>query len=215
MTAPTNPHLIDARDVSKLISLFDRLYKLGVEDALQFLHDEGMCREHISVTSTPGKFGLLRDGFISDEIDWQLTIQQQAKVMGVYAPIRRMLTRMGAWAKSNYFSCILPLAQDFYNLGIKDALKKPSGDSFDSFSELRRRRWGQRSALDNYAYVELIQLFCGNRMRCEADVIESLAEMGEPTPEQRSEVYRLRRSVLKTRWWQNFRRVVAIINAPK
>ena len=134
--------LIDRTDVSRLITLFDRVYKLGVEDGYRHSHDEGLCREHIETTNYPGNFGLIRDGFISDEIDWQLTLQREAKVMKIYEPIRKMLIRMGAWARSNFYSCILPIAQDFYNMGVEDFLADPNADTITTFMEERRIWWG-------------------------------------------------------------------------
>ena len=134
--------LIDRTDVSRLLTLFDRVYKLGVEDGYNNSHDEGLCREHIETTNYPGNFGLIRDGFISDEIDWQLTLQREAKAMKIYEAVRKMFIRMGAWARSNFYSCILPIAQEFYNMGVEDFLANPNADTITTFMEERRIWWG-------------------------------------------------------------------------
>lgn len=205
--------LIEAKDVSKLITLFDRVYKLGVEDGYRYSHDEGLCREHIETTNYPGNFGLIRDGFISDEIDWQLTLQREAKAMKIYEAIRKMFIRMGAWARSNYYSCILPIAQDFYNMGVEDFLANPNADTITTFMEERRVWWGGKR-VDTYGYVEKIQGFCGKRMRSEAAALDGL--VGTRTSKyQRIGEYDLRKRVLKEKWWLHFRRAVAVVNTNK
>ena len=120
--------LIQPTAVSRMITLFDRVYKLGVEDGCRYAHDEGRCREHIKTTNEPGRFGMIRDGYTSDAVDWQITLQKQAKEMSVYEPVRKMFVRMGKWAASNYYSCILPIAQDFYNKGVEDYLANPNAE---------------------------------------------------------------------------------------
>lgn len=202
--------LIDRTDVSRLLTLFDRVYKLGVEDGYRHSHDEGLCREHIETTNYPGNFGLIRDGFISDEIDWQLTLQREAKVMKIYEPIRKMFIRMGAWARSNFYSCILPIAQDFYNMGVEDFLANPNADTITTFMEDRRVWWGGKR-VDTYGYVEKIQGFCGKRMRSEAAALEGLVET-RASKYQRIGEYDLRKRVLKEKWWLHFRSAVAVVN---
>lgn len=204
--------LIDRTDVSRLLTLFDRIYKLGVEDGYNNSHDEGLCREHIETTNIPGNFGLIRDGFISDEIDWQLTLQREAKVMKIYEPIRKMFIRMGAWARSNFYSCILPIAQDFYNMGVEDYLANPGADTIATFMGERRVWWGGKR-VDTYGYVEKIQGFCGKRMRSEAAALEELVET-RTSKYQRIGEHDLRKRVLKDKWWLRFRRAVAVVNPP-
>lgn len=205
--------LIEAKDVSKLITLFDRMYKLGVEDGYQHSHDEGLCREHIETTNYPGNFGLIRDGFISDEIDWQLTLQREAKAIKIYEAVRKMFIRMGAWARSNFYSCILPVAQDFYNMGVEDFLANPNADTITTFMEERRVWWGGKR-VDTYGYVEKIQGFCGKRMRSEAAALEGLVET-RTSKYQRIGEDDLRKRVLKEKWWLRFRRAVAVVNTNK
>lgn len=205
--------LIERTDVSRLLTLFDRVYKLGVEDGYNNSHDEGLCREHIETTNYPGNFGLIRDGFISDEIDWQLTLQREAKAMKIYEAVRKMFIRMGAWARSNYYSCILPIAQDFYNMGVEDFLANPNADTITTFMEERRIWWGGKR-VDTYGYVEKIQCFCGKRMRSEAAALEGLVET-RTSKYQRIGEYDLRKRVLKEKWWLHFRRAVAVVNTNK
>lgn len=202
--------LIDRTDVSRLLTLFDRVYKLGVEDGYNNSHDEGLCREHIETTNYPGNFGLIRDGFISDEIDWQLTLQREAKAMKIYEAVRKMFIRMGAWARSNFYSCILPIAQDFYNMGVEDFLANPNADTITTFMEERRIWWGGKR-VDTYGYVEKIQGFCGKRMRSEAAALEGLVET-RTIKYQRIGEHDLRKRVLKEKWWLRFRRAVAVVN---
>lgn len=202
--------LLEPADVSKLITLFDRMYKLGIEDANEHSYDEGLCREHIETTNKPGHFGLIRDGFISDALDWQLTLQKQANRLSIYKRIYRMFIRMGAWAKSTYYSCILPVAQDFYNLGIEDYFAHPNADTLATFMEERRIRWGGKRA-DNFYFVEKIQEFCGKRMRSEASALDNFVEPRENT-HQRISDDDVRRCVLRDRWWKTFRQAVAVVN---
>ena len=205
--------LIDRNDISRLITLYDRVYKLGVEDGYNNSHDEGLCREHIETTNYPGNFGLIRDGFISDEIDWQLTLQREAKAMKIYEAVRKMFIRMGAWARSNYYSCILPIAQEFYNMGVEDFLANPNADIITTFMEERRVWWGGKR-VDTYGYVEKIQGFCGKRMRSEAAALEGLVET-RTSKYQRIGEYDLRKRVLREKWWLHFRRAVAVVNTNK
>lgn len=202
--------IIQKADVGRLITLFDRMYQLGVEDGYQHSYNEGLCREHIETTSYPGNFGLIRDGFISDEIDWQLTLQRQAKEGRIYKPIRKMFLRMGAWPRSNFYSCILPVAQDFYNKGVEDYLAAPGDDDLATFKDLRRVWWGGKK-VDTFSYVETIQGICGKRMRNEAAALEGLVET-RTSKYQRIGEHDLRKRVLKEKWWLHFREVVAVVN---
>lgn len=202
---------MERNDISRLISLFDRLYKLGVEDGCRFGGDEGLCRSHIEATREPGSFGLVRDGYFSDALDWQLTLLRQAKAAKIYASVHRLLVRMGAWGAVNYLSCILPLAQDFYNLGLSDYLDNPGADSPVTFMGQRRRWWGGRR-VDNYGYVETIQTFCGRRMRSEAEALANLVET-RCSRYQRIGEHDLRKRVLREKWWIRFRTAVALVCA--
>lgn len=202
--------LVTSTDISRLITLFDRVYKLGVEDGCQYSHDEGLCREHIETTNAPGNFGLIRDGFISDAIDWQLTLQKQAKIMKIYEPVRKMFVRMGKWAMSNFYSCILPVAQDFYNMGVEAYLANPGADTVATFMGERRVLWGGKK-IDNYGYVEIIQEFCGKRMRSETTALAGLVET-RANKYQRIGESDLRKRTLNEKWWLRFREAVAIVN---
>lgn len=133
--------------------------------------------------------------------------------MKIYEPIRKMFIRMGAWARSNFYSCILPIAQDFYNMGVEDFLANPNADTITTFMEERRIWWGGKR-VDTYGYVEKIQGFCGKRMRSEAAALEGLVET-RTSKYQRIGEYDLRKRVLKEKWWLHFRRAVAVVNTNK
>lgn len=202
--------LIDRNDISRLITLYDRVYKLGVEDGYNNSHDEGLCREHIETTNYPGNFGLIRDGFISDAVDWQLTLQRQAKIVGVYTAIFKLFRMMGRWANGNYLGCALPIAQDFYCKGIEDVLADKNADNITLFMEKRRVWWGGRN-VNTYEYVEFIQTMCGKRKRSEAALMADLAET-RSSKYQRIGEHDLRKRVMSEKKWLRFRDAVAIAN---
>lgn len=115
-----------------IMSLLDHCYARGVQDACK-CNDEMMCREFISITDEPGKFGFMwkpRDErfdlnawtlnrFISEIIG--IALQGSIRYRkSLFEYIKRIIS------PSQYHFCLLHIAQEYYKRGIIDYLAHPN-----------------------------------------------------------------------------------------
>jgi hypothetical protein len=128
--------------VCGIVKLFNSAYRLGVNDAYK-AYDAGLCEEHIAKTSQTGVFGRVGDEIGSDAIYWQIQLSELARQEGCYRHITKLFIRMGRYT-SNYLSVILPVAQDFYNMGLKDYNESPNACEIQAFNANKRLRWTAR-----------------------------------------------------------------------
>lgn len=131
--------IIDRKTAQMLCRLFDRMYKLGVNDAAN-AEDEGLVRMWIEKTTQPGVFGRLDDETSHEAMYWQLTIQKIAFSAGVSKRLMWYASCMGRYG-SNYFSTGWVVFQCFYNLGMQDYINDPTARTLEAFNSKLRQRW--------------------------------------------------------------------------
>lgn len=150
--------IITREVVSKMISLIDWCYRMGVSDAHK-QSDEGLVREFCERTKEPGVFGFLTDDF---SISWQefaLRLLSKARMTSWNGSMARYMNQMGRYG-NNYLSCFLPLAQIWYCKGCKDYADAPTSCDMAVFNGRTRVYWTANGVrkVDNRRYVDELQL---------------------------------------------------------
>ena len=154
--------IIDRGIAQMLCRMFDRMYKLGVNDAAE-AEDEGLVMMWAEKTSRPGVFGRLGDETSHDALYWQLTLQKVAFTAGMSNRLMRYASAMGRYG-ANYFSAAWPVFQDFYNMGMLDWCKDPSARTLAVFNSKTRLRWARSGgAWTIPSIVSQSQEFCFQR----------------------------------------------------
>lgn len=157
---PLNRGFVNRQSIRSMISLLDYVYKLGVSDARD-VEDEGLCRLFIQNHTEPGQYGFITDGYDVEELEWQLRLHVRSRLQRQYGVMQTFFASMRKF-KANFLSCFLPVAQCFYNKGIKDYIEAPTDCDFNAFCE-RSRAWWTRKGIKNIKpqeYVDTIQLMC-------------------------------------------------------
>lgn len=191
--------IVDRDTILKMISLLDFCYRLGVTDA-HAQDDEGLCREFIEKTSQPGVYGFLTDGYNVGVLEWQLRLTKQARLTSMFGSMYQYFNRMGRFS-SNYLSCSLPVAQEFYNKGVTDYCTAPDGCDLVQFNDAKRVWWSHKGLLKISAreFVETIQLMCFDRQRKDNAYLEENAAD-----------YKARKIALKEKHYYYFIRAVGL-----
>ena len=87
--------LIDRDTASKIITILDFVYSLGVEDC-HYKQDEGLAREFLEKTSEQGRYGLLGKEIYFDWFEWELQLKRAARETKY--PFRLLCNTSDVWA---------------------------------------------------------------------------------------------------------------------
>ena len=111
------------RDVlSHVVRLFDEMYRKGYMDAY-LVRDDGRIFEFIESTSKVGVYGVLTDGYYMSWFEYKLRLNQHIIKWTRRGVMQQILDGIQRMLAGNMTSCILPLAQSFYNAGAESYLK--------------------------------------------------------------------------------------------
>lgn len=196
----STPPIIDKPTVSRMISLLDWVYRLGVESARE-VEDDGLCREFLERTKEPGVYGLLSDNptYITWQ-EWTLRLMSKARSTCWNGAMVQFFNRMGRFA-SNYLSAFLPCSLMFYRRGISDYLNAPTAVDFAMFQS-KSRVWWTKSGLkpvNNRTYVDELQLISFDLSRRDAEVWE------------RETAIKAKKVALTEKQYEMFRRSVGLV----
>lgn len=196
---PTPP-IIDKPTVSRMISLLDWVYRLGVESARE-VEDEGLCREFLDRTKEPGVYGLLSENpvYITWQ-EWTLRLMAKARSTSWNGAMVQFLNRLGRFG-SNYLSAFLPCSMVFYCRGISDYLNAPTAVDFAMFQSKSRVWWTKNGlkAVNNRTWVDELQMICFDLERRDAEVWE------------RETAIKAKKVALTQKQYEMFRRSVGLV----
>ena len=186
--------------LSRMLSLLDYCYRLGVESARE-VEDEGLCREFLERTKEPGVYGLLSENpvYITWQ-EWTLRLMAKARSTSWNGAMVQFLNRMGRFA-SNYLSCFLPCSMVFYCRGVSDYINAQGAVDFAMFQG-RSRVWWTKNGLkpvNNRTYVDTIQLLTFDLQRRDAEVWE------------RETAIKAKKVALTQKQYEMFRRSVGLV----
>lgn len=185
--------------ILRTISLLDWCYRLGVRQAYEE-NDEGAAREFLITHSEVGVYGFLEDGLNVSALEWQLRMQQQARLDSLFGSMYRYFGRMKRYG-TNYLSCLLPIAQMWHNRGVSDFTESPYACSLTEFDN-KTRVWWTKKGLRNInvrEYVETIQLQCFELQRKHKAYLVEHADD-----------YKAVKVALPERHWQHYIRAVGL-----
>lgn len=150
--------IITREVVSKMISLIDWCYRMGVSDAFA-QSDEGLVREFCERTEEVGVFGFLTDDFSITWQEFSLRLLYKARMGAWDGAMTRYMNSMGRYGR-NYLSCLLPIAQLWYCKGCRDYAENPQGCDMSMFNAQSRVYWTARGLrrVENKRYVDEIQM---------------------------------------------------------
>lgn len=146
--------------VFKMISLLDWCYQLGVKHAYH-TNDDGLALEFVEKHREIGTYGFLTDEYDISVMEWQLRLLCEARRCSLYGAMYTYFECMGRYG-ANFLSCFIPVAQEWYNMGVEDYTAAPSACMIDEFSDASRVRWSGDGLLKVRIedYVQTIQLQC-------------------------------------------------------
>lgn len=183
--------VINRSVVFGMFSLVDFCYRKGVEHAYR-IDDEGLAREFLGKTSQIGVYGFLReDGATMDWKEWSLRLMSQARMTSWNGAMSRYFLLVGGRANQNYLGAFIPVAQVFYNKGVRDYIENPHSADYLLFQGKTRVFWTPKGLkkVNNRRYIDEIQLCCFDLKRrdkivWEAETATNARRMGALTASQ-------------------------------
>lgn len=148
-----------------LIALYNAMYKLGVMDA-ERVGSEGICEEFADEVRVPAVYGRVIDGYTVSQKEWcALLLSIAAHSNGVNDETQRFIAQ--GFFNNTYFTCALPIAQEFYIKGMEDFNAYPYIHDFTKFDNHRMERWTRDGIVPHSRrklFIEL-QTLCFYRQR--------------------------------------------------
>lgn len=191
--------IIDRGVMLRMFGLLDWVYRLGIQHSRE-LNDEGASREFLDTHNEVGVYGFITDGYNVGVLEWQLRLQKEARLTSMFGSMYQYFLRMGRYGQ-NYLSCFLPIAQEWYNLGVQDYIDNPHAYDYSVFNGKTRVRWTKKGMLNikPKEYVEMIQLQCFDLQRKHAAYLEEHADD-----------YKARKIALREQHWAWYIRAVGL-----
>lgn len=155
--------LIDWDIARGLFSLYNTCYKTGVMDAHD-VQDEGRCVEFARDVREPAVYGRVINNYTMNTKEWKLTLLSFSK--GCY--MKNKCRNYILWLDGkNYYSCALPIAQEFYIRGMEDFNKHPTLHKISAIDTPKMELW-TADGLQKRTRVDMLadlQQFCFDRGR--------------------------------------------------
>ncbi len=193
--------IINIATTNSLIRLLDFCYKRGVIDA-HYIDDEGKCREFINETSQVGKYGFIVYDYYMDWLEWQLRLEFYAKLTSFRGALSHYFDRMNRFG-TNFLSCCVPLAQMYYNKGLKDYCDAPIENDIEKFKTINRAIWTGGGLVQ----MNAIEMVRDAMLKC-LDLKHRDAVFLEENPDSKT-----KRLALRESYYDNFIKLLgAIVN---
>lgn len=155
-----------------LMGLFDACYKMGVKDAIDVGCDI-TCLEFCDNMYGAERFGRVIYDYTYDWREWKYRLCQMVCDLDKYrTQALKFFECMNTY--SSYLACCLPVAMDFYLMGIKDYYKHPNPEGWVKFENTPFALWYnsgiRKTKLQDF--VRIMTGFCYDRIRLDEDAIE-------------------------------------------
>lgn len=149
--AKSQPFTFTHAESLAILRIFGDAYKAGLRDA-EWVNDAGRCEEHITSTSVDRIYGRVTESRNDSWKEWRhrLLLMKDSRLANVRAVdfIHRIDNH---WRIEG---CLLPLAQDFYNQGLRDWNENPVSRVFNGLDVMRFPRW-TRNGLKNRTFKQM------------------------------------------------------------
>lgn len=155
-----------------IMRLFDACYKMGVEDAIA-VGNEFQCEEFCQKMLRAECFGRVINDFEYSWREWKYRLS-----LIVYEDV--MYRRQGLKFfdcisnYSSYLACVLPIAMDFYMMGLKHYISYPNPANWVKFKSANFMVWGKTLRKANMdEFIRFLTGFCYDRIRIDYEAIEA------------------------------------------
>ena len=130
--------LIKESDARAIINLMMSCYKAGLKDA-EDICDKYTCEDFKKEVRVPGVYGRVRDEFLMEEKEWRMSLMFMDNHIRVPQNTINLVQSVN-FGKS-LLSCVLPISQEYYILGIDDFNVYPHIHEFSIIDNNVMRRW--------------------------------------------------------------------------
>ena len=130
--------LIKESDARAIINLMMSCYKAGLKDA-EDICDKYTCEDFKKEVRVPGVYGRVRDEFLMEEKEWRMSLMFMDNHIRV--PQNTINLVQGINFVKSLLSCVLPISQEYYILGIDDFNVYPHIHEFSLIDNNIMRRW--------------------------------------------------------------------------
>ena len=130
--------LIKESEARAIINLMMSCYKAGLKDAEEIC-DKYTCEDFKKEVRVPGVYGRVRDEFLMEEKEWRMSLMFMDNHIRVPQNTINLVQSIN-FGKS-LLSCVLPISQEYYILGIDDFNVYPNIHEFSLIDNNIMRRW--------------------------------------------------------------------------
>ena len=130
--------LIKESEARAIINLMMSCYKAGLKDAEEIC-DKYTCEDFKKEVRVPGVYGRVRDEFLMEEKEWRMSLMFMDNHIRV--PQNTINLVQGINFCKSLLSCVLPISQEYYILGIDDFNVFPHIHEFSLIDNNIMRRW--------------------------------------------------------------------------
>lgn len=130
--------IIKESDARAIINLMMSCYKAGLKDAEEIC-DKYTCEDFKKEVRVPGVYGRVRDEFLMEEKEWRMSLMFMDNHIRVPQNTINLVQSIN-FGKS-LLSCVLPISQEYYILGIDDFNVYPHIHEFSIIDNNIMRRW--------------------------------------------------------------------------
>ena len=130
--------LIKESEARAIINLMMSCYKAGLKDAEEIC-DKYTCEDFKKEVRVPGVYGRVRDEFLMEEKEWRMSLMFMDNHIRVPQNTINLVQSIN-FGKS-ILSCVLPISQEYYILGIDDFNVYPHIHEFSLIDNNIMRRW--------------------------------------------------------------------------
>ena len=130
--------LIKESEARAIINLMMSCYKAGLKDAEE-IYDKYTCEDFKKEVRVPGVYGRVRDEFLMEEKEWRMSLMFMDNHIRVPQNTINLVQSIN-FGKS-LLSCVLPISQEYYILGIDDFNVYPHIHEFSLIDNNIMRRW--------------------------------------------------------------------------
>lgn len=130
--------LIKESEARAIINLMMSCYKAGLKDAEEIC-DKYTCEDFKKEVRIPGVYGRVRDEFLMEEKEWRMSLMFMDNHIRVPQNTINLVQSVN-FGKS-LLSCVLPISQEYYILGIDDFNVYPHIHEFSIIDNNIMRRW--------------------------------------------------------------------------
>lgn len=130
--------LIKESEARAIINLMMSCYKAGLKDAEEIC-DKYTCEDFKKEVRVPGVYGRVRDEFLMEEKEWRMSLMFMDNHIRVPQNTINLVQSINLG--KSLLSCVLPISQEYYILGIDDFNVYPHIHEFSIIDNNIMRRW--------------------------------------------------------------------------